>query len=520
MPRASTSMLLLLVVACGEKDSAEPLDSASCASRTSFADADGDGFGDPAVSVRGCALPEGYVYDATDCDDADATIAPWSEERCDGHDQDCDGAVDEGAESRFFPDADGDGYGNWRTWSQACEAPEGYVADGSDCDDADAEVHPDAPERCDGDDQDCDAQVDEDAPVDEETGLLFHPDRDGDGYGDAAAPLLACLPPEGYVLDDQDCDDADSSVHPGATELCADGVDSDCDGVADCDTSDCVAESVCTGVEAECLDGADNDLDGLVDCEDGDCAADPICTGELACADGLDDDSDGQVDCEDDDCWGTSACGVVTTARLAGGGANRGAARRLRRWDRYRATDGARRSSEIDLHEVDVAFYDLSGTARVIYASDTVACGWTLDTMLWVGSDLYDWRRSRSSAAAAFTTTVNTDDALPQRLGFAWSSACSLSAVGSSVLPADFLVAFVMNGRPIVLLDGRMTWYVGAGATISSFVSSSFVRSWDSYSANGAVTAHLSSTSFYTYGLWQASAIAPGTSSYVRVLGP
>lgn len=56
----------------------------------------------------------------------------------------------------------------------------------------------------------------------------FHADRDGDGFGDPAAPIVACSPPAGAVANADDCDDGDRHVHPGAPEVC-DGLDNDCD---------------------------------------------------------------------------------------------------------------------------------------------------------------------------------------------------------------------------------------------------------------------------------------------------
>ena len=98
---------------------------------------------------------------------------------------------------------------------------------GMDCDDGDPEVNPSVQELCDGVDQDCDGQVDE--------GLrsAWYVDVDGDGYGDPAWELLACLRPNSHAVDNgQDCDDGDAAVFPGAAEVC-DGVDQDCDGVID-----------------------------------------------------------------------------------------------------------------------------------------------------------------------------------------------------------------------------------------------------------------------------------------------
>ncbi|HND34648.1 MAG TPA: putative metal-binding motif-containing protein, partial [Myxococcota bacterium] len=59
----------------------------------SYADRDGDGYGDPATGAPTCDLPAGFVVDATDCSDADATISPVGTEVCgDTLDQDCSGA--------------------------------------------------------------------------------------------------------------------------------------------------------------------------------------------------------------------------------------------------------------------------------------------------------------------------------------------------------------------------------------------------------------------------------------------
>jgi len=77
---------------------------------------------------------------------------------------------------------------------------------GTDCDDGDAAIRPDAVERCNGVDDDCDGAVDEED--DSVTGLhLFYPDADGDGYGAAVEPELACDAPEGMVGNAADVDD-------------------------------------------------------------------------------------------------------------------------------------------------------------------------------------------------------------------------------------------------------------------------------------------------------------------------
>jgi hypothetical protein len=63
-------------------------------------------------------------------------------------------------------------------------------------------------------------------------------DDDGDGYGnpgDASCPNGS----------QQDCDDNDDTIYPGATEACNDGKDNDCDGDTDCSDVDCTGDSAC-----------------------------------------------------------------------------------------------------------------------------------------------------------------------------------------------------------------------------------------------------------------------------------
>jgi hypothetical protein len=221
-------------------------DSADDAS-TWYADTDGDTFGDPDATRNACAQPAGYVANDDDCDDGDGAINPGTDEVCNGADDDCDGETDENGAigaTAYYPDVDGDGYGDIDGEVLACVMPTGYIPFGGDCDDGDAAVNPAADEVCNGVDDNCDGVTDESTATD---ALTFYRDADGDGYGDPGDTVLACAAPSGYVADGGDCDDTDAAVRPGAFDA-PDllGIDTNCD-VVDGDLALAVFVSVSTG---------------------------------------------------------------------------------------------------------------------------------------------------------------------------------------------------------------------------------------------------------------------------------
>jgi len=208
-----------------------------------------------------------------DCDDGDPEVHPDAVEICDGIDNDCDGETDEDLLVDLWADRDGDGYGDPAGGTQGCEPGSGLVADATDCDDEDAGINPGAAELCNGVDDDCDGETDEDVL------LTLYQDDDGDGWGDSELTSDACEPSSGWVIEGGDCDDGDPVYHPGATEDdCTDPNDYDCDGAtawADDDDDGWAACEECNdgdrevnpGVAEQC-DGIDNDCDGAIDEDD------------------------------------------------------------------------------------------------------------------------------------------------------------------------------------------------------------------------------------------------------------
>ncbi|MCZ7683000.1 MAG: MopE-related protein [Sandaracinaceae bacterium] len=265
-------------------------DARECVDPMGCADRDGDGHSDVACG-------------GDDCDDDDGARFPGNTEVCDArlHDEDCDpttlGGVDE----------DGDGHE-----SAACcnTQPDGSLACGDDCDDRRSSAHPGVTDDCNLVDDDCDGFVDEDPAT------VFYRDLDGDGYGrpgdpddttipEDERPARACGGGPGFSPFDTDCDDTVRMINPAASEVCADGVDNNCDGIQDADPARPGFVCACTtpGEERSCGGGTVNAPPAI--CRTGvqSCLSGGVwssCLGDVApqterCND-VDDDCDGMVD--------------------------------------------------------------------------------------------------------------------------------------------------------------------------------------------------------------------------------
>jgi len=259
-----------------DEDPDDPEDSTSY-----YADTDVDGYGDADDVQTSCSddPPAGYIDNSLDCDDTDPDVNPDALEVCNDIDDDCDTLTDDEDDSLdiddpespalpWYADTDDDTYGDPATSIYACNQPEGYVANDSDCNDGRGDINPGAAEICNEDiDDDCDGKRDDDDDsLDPTTRWTWYADTDEDFFGDVTVSVLSCSAPDGYVDDATDCDDEHSTAHPGATELCYTGIREDCDldideihaSCADGDISSSSADSTRTGSHAD--DGAGSAL--------------------------------------------------------------------------------------------------------------------------------------------------------------------------------------------------------------------------------------------------------------------
>lgn len=127
--------------------------------------------------------------------------------------------------------------------------------------------------------------------------ITFYQDSDGDEYG-AATSVTDCLPPDGYVEDQGDCDDANAAIKPGEADGCPviDGVDNNCDGVVDNGVENIFADNDDDGFGSASIVGCPGSpktslVDG--DCDDTSSDINPDAV-EIAC-DSIDNDCNSQT---------------------------------------------------------------------------------------------------------------------------------------------------------------------------------------------------------------------------------
>jgi Putative metal-binding motif/Secretion system C-terminal sorting domain len=244
-----------------------------------FADPDFDGIGAGNVFIT-CNPGDGWVRQSGDCDNSRASIRPGLAEICDGIDQNCDGQIDEGIpKQNYYRDADGDGFGNVNINTDPnnlnprldCVAPNGFVANNGDCNDFDMNIRPGVTDLCNGINEDCDTQTDEDGG-----GPTYYADADGDGFGNPSVFQQACTKPNNFVENATDCNDNNAQINPNALWF----ADPDFDGIGagaslqTCNpgpgwsvvTGDC--DNGSAGIRpglAELCDGIDQNCDGKID---------------------------------------------------------------------------------------------------------------------------------------------------------------------------------------------------------------------------------------------------------------
>lgn len=185
---------------------------------------DDDCSGDPIIPVPGEIDGDGDSYRICedDCDDDNPAIHPVAIELCDNQDNDCDPDTSDGSGEDWIIDTtlcDGDD-------TDQCKEGELICSDGlPECTDNTSNTV----EVCDGQDNDCDDQVDEGVKI------TVHLDSDEDGYPAENSGIQVCddARPPFYITvapgwDEWDCDDSNDLFHPNAVEFC-DRKDNDCD---------------------------------------------------------------------------------------------------------------------------------------------------------------------------------------------------------------------------------------------------------------------------------------------------
>ena len=210
---------------------------------------------------------------AADCNDSLASVNAGAAESCNGLDDDCDGGIDEGAPAGGAACVYVGVLGACAEGTTTCEnGPMECV-----------QTHFPAPETCNGVDDDCDGEVDEDNPAGGEE-VCNGADDDCDGATDEGLGTLSC-----------------------GTGACARTVDACSDGSAQTCVPGTPSEESCNALDDDC-DGETDEGFGTVTCGVGACARTvSACSGgqgqacvpgapSVEVCNGFDDDCDGQTD--------------------------------------------------------------------------------------------------------------------------------------------------------------------------------------------------------------------------------
>ena len=242
-----------------------------------------------------------------ECQDGALVCVPNDQgepESCNSVDDDCDGLTDEAPAQGcnfYYLDKDEDGYGVASAQACLCTGNETYTTiEAGDCDDSNSAIHPGAEEVCDGADNNCDNITDPPGIVGTQK---YYTDGDGDGYSKGLVSALLCGPTTEHPTQiTGDCDDNDDKVFPGAPETC-DGKDNDCDNTTDGPETDQNCTTNCGWGVQVCQGGQ---LQPCTAPPENQCVDYDDCTQYVTCeqcpppapeiCDGEDDNCDGQID--------------------------------------------------------------------------------------------------------------------------------------------------------------------------------------------------------------------------------